>query len=237
MKIIAHRGFSSRAPENTMAAIYAAIEFGVDGVELDVHRSKDGELVILHDEMVNRTTNGQGYVRDLTWDELRRLDAGGWFAPEFAGERIPRLRSLLTEAGRAGILVNIELKTDVFAYPGIEEQVIRLLRELDFVERCLVSSFNHYSLVRVSRILPELATAVLYSGHLFQPWKYARQINATILHPQFNSVTPELIRDAKRCGILVNPWTVNEPAQVRRMRACGVNAVITDYPDRVRELK
>jgi glycerophosphoryl diester phosphodiesterase len=236
MKIIAHRGFSSRAPENTMAAFLAAIEFGVDGLELDVHCSQDGEVVVCHDETVNRTTNGKGNIRDLTWDELRQLDAGDWYDPKFAGERLPRLNEVLQEVKRAGILINIELKTDIFSYPGIEEQVIQLLKQFDLIEPCIISSFNHYSLVRVSRICPKLKTAILYSESLFNPWKYAREIGVTALHPKYHSVSPELVANAKQNGIIVNPWTINEPHLIRQMIACGVNAMITNYPDRVKEL-
>jgi glycerophosphoryl diester phosphodiesterase len=236
MKIIAHRGFSSRAPENTMAAFLAAIEFGVDGLELDVHRSKDGELVVCHDERVDRTTNGKGNISDLTWEELRQLDAGGWFDSRFAGERLPLLSWVLPEVKRAGILINIELKTDILSYPGIEEQVIQLLQQFDLVESCIISSFNHYSLMRVAQLCPELKTAVLYSAHLFQPWEYAGRIKAAALHPKQYSVSPELVAAADQNGIIVNPWTVNDPARIRAMIACGVNAVISDYPDRVREV-
>jgi glycerophosphoryl diester phosphodiesterase len=236
MKIIAHRGFSSRAPENTMAAFLAAIEFGVDGLELDVHRSKDGEIVVCHDEMVNRTTNGEGYIQDLTWHELRQLDAGGWYDSQFTGERLPLLSSVLYEVKRAGILLNIELKTDLFSYPGIEEQVIQLLQQFDLIGQCIISSFNHYSLVRVTQILPELKTAILYNLRLFKPWEYAQKIKAVALHPGQNAVSSELVVNAKQNGIMVNPWTINEPDQIRRMIVCGVNAVITNYPDRVKEL-
>jgi glycerophosphoryl diester phosphodiesterase len=236
MKIIAHRGFSGRAPENTMAAFLAAIEFGVDGLELDVHRSKDGELVVCHDEAVERTTNGNGYIQDLTWDELRQLDAGGWYDPKFAGERLPRLDSVLSEVKRAGILLNIEMKTNIYVYPGIEAQVVQLLQQYDLVDQCIISSFNHFTLIRVSQILPELKTAILYIEHLYKPWGYAKTIGAIALHPNYQTVTPELVTGAGRSGIIVNPWTVNEPEQIRRMIDCGVNAVITNYPDRVREI-
>jgi glycerophosphoryl diester phosphodiesterase len=236
MEIIAHRGFSSRVPENTMAAFLAAIEFGVAGLELDVHRSKDGEIVVCHDERVDRTTNGKGNISDLTWEELRQLDAGGWFDSKFAGERLPLLSMVLPEVKRAGILINIELKTDISFYPGIEEQVIELLRRFDLIESCIVSSFNHNSLVQVAQVCPEVKTAILYVGHFLKPWEYARKIMATALHPIQFSVSPELVAGANQNGIMVNPWTVNEPARIREMIACGVNAVITDYPDRVREV-
>jgi glycerophosphoryl diester phosphodiesterase len=235
MKIIAHRGFSGQAPENTMAAFAAAIEFKVDGLELDVHRSKDGEIVICHDPTVNRTTNGKGVINDLTWEELRRLDAGSWFDGRFKDERIPRLRSLFELIQKYDLLINIELKTDVFAYPGIEEQVVKLIKDFKLVERCIVSSFNHYSLLRVYEALPELKTGILYNANLYQPWAYARQLKAAALHPKYTSVSSEIVAQAHQAGLLVNAWTVNEPVMVQRMVAAQVDAIITNYPDRVRD--
>jgi glycerophosphoryl diester phosphodiesterase len=236
MKIIAHRGFSSRAPENTMAAFLAAIEFGVDGLELDVHRSKDGKLVVCHDEKVDRTTNGKGNIADLTWDELQRFDAGSWFSPQFTGEKIPDLDSVLQEVKRAGILINIEIKSDIFAYPGLEAQVVQSVQKFDLVDQCIISSFNHYTLVRISEVLPELMTAILYVEHLYKPWDYVQPIKAKALHPNYRSVTPEAVACAKQKGIIINPWTVNDWDSIRQMFACGVNAVITNYPDRAREV-
>ncbi len=231
MKIIAHRGFSSRAPENTMAAFATALEFGVDGLELDVHLSKDGQVVICHDEAVNRTTNGQGLIKDLTWDELQQLDAGSWFDGRFKGERIPLLASLLELIRTSDVLINIELKTNVFAYLGIEEQVIELLTKFGMVERCIISSFNHFSLLRVAEIRPEIKTGALYMANLYQPWEYGKKIKAAALHPRHFSVTPELVRMARQNGLLVNPWTVDDPIHMQRMYLAGVDSIITNYPD------
>jgi glycerophosphoryl diester phosphodiesterase len=234
MKIIAHRGFSGRAPENTMAAFEAALEFQVDGLELDVHRSKDGELIICHDPMVDRTTNGKGFIKDLTWEELRRLDAGSWFGRCFQNERIPRLSSLLGLVRKSDLLINIELKTDLFVYPGIEEQLVNLIKDYELVEQCIVSSFNHYSLPRVTAVLPELKTGILYNAHLYQPWAYAKQLKVAALHPKYLSVAPELVAQAHRFGLMVNTWTVNEPLLLRRVVEAQVDAIITNYPDLVR---
>jgi glycerophosphoryl diester phosphodiesterase len=235
MKIIAHRGWSGRAPENTMAAFGAALEFKVDGLELDVHRCKDGELVICHDPMVDRTTNGKGFIKDLTWEELQRLDAGSWFGSCFQNERIPRLRSLFELVRQSDLLINIELKTDLFDYPGIEEQLVQLIKDFELADQCIVSSFNHYSLLRVIAALPELGTGVLYEARLYQPWVYAKQLNAAALHPKYISVSPEMVARTHESGLLVNAWTVNEPEWVRPMIGAQVDAIITNHPDRVRE--
>jgi glycerophosphoryl diester phosphodiesterase len=234
MRIIAHRGFSGRAPENTMAAFRLALELKVDGLELDVQRSKDGELVICHDPIVNRTTDGQGAINDLTWEELRRLDAGSWFNSRFKNERIPRLRTLLELIQKSDLLINIELKTDVFAYPGIEEQLVKLIKAFELVEQCIVSSFNHYSLLRITKALPELKTGILYNANLYQPWTYAKRLKVAALHPKYTSVSAEMVAQARQNGLLVNTWTVNEPVVIQRMIAAQVDAIITNHPDLVR---
>jgi glycerophosphoryl diester phosphodiesterase len=235
MKIIAHRGWSGRAPENTMAAFTAALEFKVDGLELDIHRSKDGKLIIGHDPTVDRTSNGKGFIKDLTWEELRRLDAGSWFGSHFQNERILQLRSLFELVQKSDLLINIELKTDLFSYPGIEEQLVKMIKDFELVEQCIVSSFNHYSLLKITAALPELKTGILYNANLYQPWTYAKQLNVAALHPKYLSVSSEMVAQAHRNGLLVNTWTVNEPELIRQVIATGVDAIITNYPERVRE--
>jgi glycerophosphoryl diester phosphodiesterase len=236
MMIIAHRGFSSRAPENTMAAFKAALAFGVDGLELDVHLSRDGEPVICHDETVDRTTDGHGLIKDYTWQELQKLDAGSWFDPRFADEKIPRLSELLELIKGTNLLVNIELKTNIFPYPGIEEKVVRMVRDFGLVKQCIISSFNHYSLIKISTLAPELKTGALYDAVLYSPWNYALTFGAAALHPPIYSVTPETVAQAKLKGLLVNTWTVDEPVAIERALTAQVDGIITNRPDRVREI-
>ncbi|HBR28477.1 MAG TPA: hypothetical protein DD789_03445, partial [Firmicutes bacterium] len=149
MKVFAHRGLSSIAPENTMAAFERAIVINVDGIETDVQLSRDGKIVICHDEKVDRTTNGRGYIKDYTWEELQAFDAGSWFSPEFANARIPGLEDLLKLVRKTDLCLNIELKTDKVFYPQIEEKVLDLLEKYDFVDRVRISSFNFESLLKV----------------------------------------------------------------------------------------
>ncbi len=231
MKIIAHRGFSSQAPENTMAAFEWALHFGVDGLEFDVHLTRDGVPVICHDEAVDRTTNGQGLVKDYTYEELTRLDAGSWYGPEFRGERIPALMELLERVRQTDLLINIELKTNIFTYPGIEEQVTGMLRDLAMVDQCLISSFNHYTLVRTLTIMPQLRIGALYETDLYQPWRYAKTFNANALHPGHHSINPAMVAAAHEAGLMVNPWTVDQPEAIRRVSAAGADALITNCPD------
>ncbi|HBE76559.1 MAG TPA: hypothetical protein DDW65_02070 [Firmicutes bacterium] len=236
MKIIAHRGFSSRAPENTMVAFKTAIEFRVDGLELDVQLSKDGELVICHDEKIDRTTDGHGFIKDHTWPELRKFDAGSWFDMTFAEERIPRLQELLELIQGSDLLVNIELKTNIFPYPGIEAKAVRMVRDFGLARQCIFSSFNHYTLARISAIAPELKTGVLYEAVLYSPWNYALTFGAAALHPPIYSITPETVAQAKLKGLLVNTWTVDEQVEVEKAIIAQVDGIITNKPDRVRDI-
>lgn len=235
MKIIAHRGFSSRAPENTMSAFEIALEFGVDGLELDVQLSKDGELVVCHDELLDRTTNGSGLLKDYTLEELKELDAGGWYSKEYGGEKIPTLREVLDLVKGKDLLLNIELKSGVISYPGIEEKTVSLVKEYGLVDNTIISSFNHYSLVEIKKVMPEMAIGILYMEGLYEPWDYAEKLQARALHPYFYNIVPEIVKGAKERGLLLNPFTVDEPRHIAMVVDAQVDGIITNYPDRVRQ--
>lgn len=234
--IIAHRGWSARAPENTLSAFRLAMEFGVDGLELDVHMSRDGHVVVCHDERLERTTDGRGHIVEHSLEQLKQLDAGSWFSKEYAGERIPTLRELLegiTKSKWRG-LINIELKSGVVRYPGLEQAVADLVREFDLVEEVLISSFNHYSLVEIRRIASEIKTAPLYISGLYQPWEYARSLGSQALHPMHAAAQPEIIAGAHAAGVLVNTWTIDQPDLARRLSDAGIDGIITNRPDEIR---
>jgi len=232
-RVIAHRGYSSKAPENTMAALKMAVDFGVDGLEFDVHVTKDGEVVICHDESVDRTTNGKGLIVDYTYEELQKLDAGSWFSDEYKGEKIPRLTELFDLVRGSNLLLNIELKTGVSSYRRIEKAVLKLIEDFSLTEQVIISSFNHYSLKEIKNISPKTATGILYMAGLFEPWNYAKAIDAQALHPYFRTLVPELVLEAKARGLQVNPFTVNEPDHIAAMLAMNVDGIITNYPERV----
>ncbi|MFC4812560.1 glycerophosphodiester phosphodiesterase [Paenibacillus sp. GCM10023250] len=234
---IAHRGASAYCPENTMAAFRRAIELGATGIETDVQMTSDGQLVLIHDESLQRTAGSPGHVKDVTLEEAKGLDAGSWFGPSFAGERIPTLRELLELVKpHEDVHVNIELKNSIVPYPGLEEAVIEEVRLQGLSERIIISSFNHYSLVHCKALAPEVRTGVLYVEGLFEPWDYAARIGASALHAHHLAVLPEWTARAAERGIVYNPWTVNEPAEMKRLIAAGVASIITDYPDRLAEL-
>jgi len=233
---IAHRGASGHAPENTMAAFERCIELGATAIETDVQMTSDGSLVLIHDESLARTAGSPKLVKDVTLEELRRLDAGSWFDPAFRGERVPTLRELLELVKPYSLLLNLELKNGVVPYPGLEEAVVEEIRRFGMSDRVILSSFNHYSLVKCKRLAPEVRTGILYMEGLYEPWDYASRIGAEALHAYHYAVLPEWVAQAAERGIAYHPFTVNEPAEMRRLLAAGVSGIITDYPDRLAEL-
>lgn len=229
--IIAHRGASKQAPENTVAAFQKALELGAGGIELDVHLSADGCLVVTHDETLERTSNGKGLVRDKTLEELKALDFGSWFSHEFRDERIPTLEEVLWLICGWDGLLNIEIKNGPVFYPGIEKAVADAVAKYNRTNRTIISSFNHYSLVEIRKYNPEIKTAPLYMAGLYEPWEYARRMGATAIHPLFYNIVPEIMTGCKQSNIMVNPFTVDNPDHIKAMIAAGVDGIITNVPD------
>jgi glycerophosphoryl diester phosphodiesterase len=229
--IYAHRGASKYAPENTGAAFRKALEMKAGGIEIDVHMSKDGGIVICHDERVNRTSNGTGFIKDMTVEELKSLDFGSWFSEEFAGERMMMLEELLELLKDWEGILNIELKSGIILYKGLEEKVVSLLRRYDRIDRTIISSFNHYSLRGIKELEPGLKTGILYSAGLYEPWEYAGKVGAEAVHPQFYSMVPAIIQGCRVHGIVMNPWTVDQPETIRQLALAGVDGIITNVPD------
>jgi len=232
-KIFAHRGAAGEAPENTMAAFRLAVVQGADGIELDIQMSRDGELVVIHDETLERTTNGTGLVVQHTAAELRELDASRSM-PDYPREKLPFLREVLEFLQPTGLELNIELKNGIVLYEGMEEKAIALVREFGMEGRVIFSSFNHYSLVKLADLAPGIERGVLYTDGLYEPWSYARLVGADALHPHFYCVYPEIVQGAHAAGVKVRPYTVDAIADMRRMLACGVDAIITNYPARLK---
>lgn len=231
--VFAHRGFSGIAPENTMISFEKALGIGVTGIELDVQLSRDGEVMICHDEKVDRTTNGKGLLVQFTRAELQQLDAGSWFAPEFAGARIPTLIEVLELLQNQNITLNIELKTGIVDYPNLEEKVLELTYRYGMHERTIYSSFNHYSMKKVKDLDRTARIALLYIAGLYEPWQYAKQLDTYAIHPLFYNIRPELVTLSHGAGIKVHPYTVDQETDLKRMLQCGVDGIITNYPDRL----
>jgi glycerophosphoryl diester phosphodiesterase len=227
---VGHRGAKGHAPENTIASFNLAVQMGVSAVETDVHLSKDGEVVLIHDHSVDRTTDGRGFVKDMTLRELKQLDAGSWYDPRFAGQRIPTLSEFL-EWARDRVGVAIEIKNGPIYYPGIAEKVIRLLKDWSMERQAILISFDHFVLREAKMIAPEVATGILYVGRFVNESGAARAAAADALHPNWAFVTPDLVEKAHADGLAVSPWCPNDLPAIRMLSEMGVDSIGTDYPD------
>ena len=238
MLVLGHRGASGYAPENTLAAFELGIQQGCHGFEFDVQLSRDGEPVIHHDWSVERTTDGTGDIRDLTFREIRNLDAGKWFSSEFRGQKIPA-RGEVLELIPGKMLLNVELKSRASDGPGLEEKVIAALREHGRLEKTIISSFNHLSLKRVREIDPSIRLGLLYEALQLHPFDYLEKLKLGLysIHPLHDYVSPSLVREAHDRGLKMACWTVNTTERARELMKDGVDMIITNYPDRCLELK
>ena len=230
---IAHRGASAQAPENTIAAFEKAVELGADAIELDLHVSRDGELVIIHDDTLDRTTDGQGPVHTRSLQELKRLDAGRWFGESFAGQRIPTLAEVLDRfAGKVPLA--IEIKAGSAFFRGIEERVVSVLREHQVISQVAVASFDHYALLTLKELEPCLRTAALLVGRPVSISALAGPSKADAMAIEFSLVTKIEVDACRAAGLQLVVWVVNEPAQMRYFIDLGVDGIITDRPDLLR---
>lgn len=230
-KVWAHRGASGYAPENTLEAFQMAIEMGADGIELDVQFTKDRQLVVIHDETIDRVSDGHGKVVEYTLEELKQF-AFNRTHPEYKGCRIPTLEEVLTLMKPTGMTVNIELKTGINFYDGIEDSVLRLVDKLQMQEQVIYSSFNHYSIMKVKELCPDAHVGFLYCDGTLHMAEYAKENKAEALHPSIhNTQYIDLIPNCKEMGIDLHVWTVNDRKDMERMARLGVDAIITNYPD------
>jgi glycerophosphoryl diester phosphodiesterase len=230
--VIAHRGASVEAPENTIAAFELAITQGADAIELDVHLSRDDQPVVIHDSVVERTTSGFGRVRDLSVRELKRLDAGGWHGPRFRGQRIQTLQEVF-ERFRDRLRFWVELKGGSDLYPGIEEKVVSMIEVYDVLEQALVQSFDSAALERIGILNPEIRLGLLAATPPIAALIGAVSACRAIC-PGAHLVGESEVSEIRRAGLECYVWTVNEPAQMDRLVEWGVSGIITDRPDLLR---
>ena len=223
---IAHRGFAKAAPENTLAAFRKAIELRPDFVECDVRRSKDGQLIVIHDQSVDRTTNGKGLVADMTLAELRQLDAGSWFRPEFAGERLPTFEEVLDLAKGQTVLV-IEIKE-----AGSEDQVIDLIKGREMSGEVMICSFHYKVGVRMPLLDPQIPFSPII--HIPQPAgpeeavrlaDEAAAVNGSIFAVNYQAITPALMDATHSANMMLEAWTVDNEADMRRLVEIGVDVI------------
>ena len=231
--VIAHRGASGYAPENTLAAFRRAVTLGATFIETDLQLSRDARFVAVHDPTVDRTTNGKGKVHDLTLADLRSLDAGSWFGSEFSGERIPTLEDILDFSKKHDVVFYLELKPG--ASWGGEHALIGALRESAEIPRTVVISFNAPILHKLRQIEPTLMTGLLYDGQFDRPVDQAVEAGARQLAVRGDLVTPALLVASRKKDLQVVCWTVNHTAHMRMLVDAGVDGIMSDYPDRLME--
>lgn len=221
MLIYAHRGYSANYPENTLSAFEAALPH-VDGIELDVQLSKDGRLVVIHDETVDRTTDGTGWVKDMTLQELRQLKIDGY-------ERIPTLEEVLGLIKRSNVTLNVELKTDQYVYPGIERLAWLAVDEFHMTGRVVFSSFNRETLVRMRDVAPHARLAVLTLTGESDTVSFAETIRAEAIHAQAEFIGSKAWEEMKRTPLETRVYTIND---VKDLPSMPVAAIMTDEVER-----
>lgn len=234
MMIIAHRGAAGEAPENTLAAFALGLEQGCTGIELDVHLSKDGEIIVCHDTTLNRTSDRQGAIGDLTVAEIKQADAGRWFHERFAGERVPLLEEVFDLVPR-DVQINVEIKAGV---QQLVPALVDLLKRKDRLDSVFVSSFDFDCLERLKELEPEARIGLLYKISMTNHYRMAALLDCPVfsLHPHWSVLTKQNVSAATSRGLSVYPWTVNKEEDMRTMIGYGVSGIITDFPGRLKSL-
>ncbi len=233
----AHRGASGYRPENTLPAFAYAAELGADGVELDIQLTKDGEIVVCHDEMLDRTSNHKGWLKDYTLEELKRFDFCNGNAA-YEGVQIPTMREVFDLLKDTGLVINIELKTGIVFYENIEEKILELAKECGWGnDRLIYSSFNHYSVQKIKELDPQAQTGLLYAdGYVDMPG-YGEKMGVNALHPAlYNLQYPGFLAACAKKNLDLNVWTVNATEHIQMCVKAGVNAIIGNYPNKIRKV-
>ncbi|MGX7394751.1 glycerophosphodiester phosphodiesterase [Carnobacterium mobile] len=236
-EVFAHRGSKGTHPENTLLAFEEAVRVGSDGIELDVHLSRDHELVVIHDETVDCTSNGKGLVRELTLQQLKRLDAGSWFSEDYTDCRIPTLQEVidfLIDSQFKGTL-NIELKTDHYIYPGIEEKVMELTDKKEIQFKLVFSSFNYQTLIRLKKLNPAVEIALLFEKNGRDLLVLDTDIMVTMWHPSLLWFREKTLTDEVKTAVRL--WTINQSQELEYCFNQRVAGVITDYPEKALALR
>ena len=242
--IYAHRGASAYAPENTLEAFELAAKMGADGVELDVHMTRDGELVVAHDEEIGRVANGLGLICKMTLAELKKLRFNRTH-PEYTEATIPTLREVYQMLKPTGLNINTELKTSRIRYEHMEQKCVELAEETGMTDRVLYSSFNRASLMLIKRMQPRARVGLLRTPagkindrKVIDPWDMAHLLDIDAIHPHFSELL--LYNEADKAhamGMQVNVWTVNDEADIRKSLEAGADMLIGDYPDRMVKIR
>ncbi len=237
MDIIAHRGYSGAYPENTMLAFRKAAACGADGIELDVHLSRDGEVMIIHDEALVRTTGRPGSVSDYTRSELEAINARNTMGPDGPFTPIPSLEEYLDFISGTDLYTNIELKTAPVYYPGIEEKTLSLVRRFGLESRIIFSSFNWLSVFRIKKLAPEIPAGLLYEGAAIRNMGAAMNgMGIECYHPSFSLLSDEAVAELQGEGIRINAWTVNSRSDMLQCHRWHLDSIITNEPEEAGKL-
>lgn len=227
--VIAHRGGRDWAPENTLAAFKKSVAAGAGGVEFDVHRCSSGELVVIHDDDLNRTTNGVGFVKESSYEELKRLSAGLWFDKEFREERVPLLTEVL-DVFNESMLIDIELKNSPMGYDGIEEDLLSVIEPYRKKLKLSVSSFDHHCLRRLRQLDSDIEIGVLASASLLDLKEYCGKVNGSYYIQDYDCLMPDAVAEAHEAGLKIIVWTVNDKYKWQRLIDMGIYGICTDLP-------
>ncbi len=238
-EVWAHRGASGwdrqYAPENTMPAFIKAVEMGADGIEFDVQMTKDGEIVICHDERIDRTARGHGYIKDFILAELKKIDFGKPHV-EYGFVEIPTLEEVLQYTQKLDIKLNIELKTGKIYYDKLEEKTVDMVRNFGMEDRVIYSSFNHYSLEKLCKYAPNANIGMLMGDDYVRMPKDTNRLGAIAVHPPVGVVNGDYVEQCHKHKIRVHTWTVDNPLEMEKVVKMGVDAFITDCPDSGRRI-
>lgn len=225
MKKLGHRGYSAKYPENTMEAFIKAYEKGFDGIETDVQMTKDGELVLIHDEKINRTSTGKGYVKDYTLEELKKFNFN---AKKKGFYPIPTLKELLTFIQQKEFIVNLEIKTDVIEYPEIEKKTIEMVHELGVEKQVIYSSFHLASVIRLKELDSQAYVGYLIENNYHKRRKQLDEYHLTAIHPRYNYLNKKRVEDLKYHHVQIATWTVPTLKEYQRLKALGVDIIISN---------
>ena len=236
IQVWAHRGASYYTPENTLIAFEKAINMNADGIELDVQMTKDGELVVIHDETIDRTSNGTGYVRDYTLKQLKTYDFCNKHIA-YKGEKIPTLEEVYELVKPTSLIINVELKNSMIRYEGMEEKVLALAKRIGMEDRIIYSSFNHESIRYLKTIDPLVKTGILYEDGWLNVVDYASRLGVDALHPAGYLLKNKLfVKKAKAKNLRLHPWTIDREEDMKKLIALEVDAIITNKPDLARKV-
>lgn len=231
MKVFAHRGFSGLYPENTMLAFRKAIEAGADGIELDIHESRDGKLVIIHDENLVRTTGVDALVNNLTLEQITHINASKTKDDAFDSP-IPSFEEYLDFAAKGNFITNVEIKTGITWYPDIEKKAIEMIRAFHLEDRIIFSSFNWISVMRAKALAPEIECGFLYEDCRHNNLALqTKEAGIQYMHPDFKLLDDEVVSQCKENGIGLNVWTINTQERMQKLIDWDVNSTISNYPD------